>query len=358
MAANTPSDTTSTSTAHRDDPLLSVTDLKTHIHADRGTIHAVDDVSFSVRRGETVCIVGESGSGKTVTCESLTGIVPQPPAEIVDGSVLFDGTNLLDADEGYLRRVRGSRIAHIFQNPGQALDPVYTVGDQIAEAITIHEDVRTEDARNRGIDLLRRVGIPRASDRIDDYPHEFSGGMAQRVAIATALAAGPDLLIADEPTTAVDVTVQARLIELLRELTSEGMSMLLITHDLRVVASLADRVLVMFGGTIVERGPIEDVFERPAHPYTQALFESYDGLHRRSERSSRDEIPTDGCRFRTECIHAIDSCADENQPEQRTVGGDRTHTVSCVHYGSEGDPNPILANANETRPITEEYVDD
>ena len=361
MSTDEPITTTST---HRkanrtnDGPLLSVTDLKTHIRTKQGTVHAVDGVTFSVERGETVCIVGESGSGKTVTSESLTGIVPQPPAEIVDGSVLFDGTNLLDADERYLRRIRGSHIAHVFQNPGQALDPVYTVGDQIVEAITLHEDVEYEDARKRGIHLLRRVGIPRASERIDDYPHQFSGGMAQRVAIAISLAANPDLLIADEPTTAVDVTVQARLIELLRELTSDGMSMLLITHDLRVVASLADRVLVMFGGTIVERGSVEDVFERPAHPYTQALFESYDGLHRRSERSSRDEIPTDGCRFRTECSHAIDSCAGEEQPEHRTVGGDRTHTASCVHYGPEGDPKPILYNANETRPITEEYVDD
>ncbi len=358
MSANTPSNTTSVRAAQRDDPLLSVTDLKTHIQTDRGTIHAVDGVTFTVERGETVCIVGESGSGKTVTCESLTGIVSQPPAEIVDGSVLFDGSNLLEADERYLQRIRGNHIAHIFQNPGQALDPVYTVGDQIAEAITIHEAVGKDSARQRGIDLLRRVGIPRASERIDDYPHEFSGGMAQRVAIAIALAADPDLLIADEPTTAVDVTVQARLIELLRTLTNEGMSMLLITHDLRIVASLADRVLVMFGGTIVERGPIEDVFERPAHPYTQALFDSYNGLDRRSLRSSREEIPTDGCRFRTECAHAIDSCTGDEQPEHRTVGGDPNHTASCVHYGPDGDPKPILATANETRPITEEDSDD
>ena len=331
--------------------LLEVSDLRTHIHTDRGTIHAVDGVSFTVERGETVCLVGESGSGKSVTCESLTGIVPQPPAEIVDGSITFDGTSLLDGDESLRRRIRGNRIAHIFQNPQQALDPVYTVGDQIVEAITIHEDIGKDAARERAMELLTQVGIPRAGERIDDYPHEFSGGMRQRVAIAIALAADPDLLIADEPTTAVDVTVQARLIELLKELTDGGMSLLFITHDLRVVASLADRVLVMFGGTIVERGPTEQLFSNPAHPYTQALFESYDGLSRRDDRSARADMVTNGCRFRAECPHAVDACAGSEQPDFYSIGGRNSHTASCVHYGPDGDPEPIATKARDARPI-------
>jgi peptide/nickel transport system ATP-binding protein len=331
-------------------PLLSVEELRTYVRTDRGTVRAVDDVSFDLERSETVCLVGESGSGKSVTCESLTRIVPTPPAEIVGGTVTFDGTDLLGADESTLRSVRGDRIAHVFQNPQRALDPVYTVGEQIAEAISVHRDVSDERARKRGIELLRRVGIPAARDRIDDYPYEFSGGMCQRVAIAIALAADPDVLIADEPTTAVDVTVQARLIELLRGLTDDGMALLLVTHDLRVVAALADRVLVMYGGTIVERAPAEQLFERPAHPYTQALFDSYDGLSRRTDRTARDDVPTDGCRFRQECPHAIDACEPPERPEFHTVEGADAHAAACVHYGPEGDAERVLGDA---RSITE-----
>ena len=332
--------------------LLTVDGLETQITTSRETIRAVDGVSFEIDRGETVCLVGESGSGKSVTCESLTGIVPQPPAEIVGGRVEFDGTDLLEASDRRKRQIRGNRIAHVFQNPQQALDPVYTVGEQIIEPITIHESVDAETARDRAISLLGRVGIPRASSRIDEYPHEFSGGMRQRVAIAIALAADPELLIADEPTTAVDVTVQARLIELLRELTAGGMSVLLVTHDLRVVASLADRVLVMFGGTIVEQGPVAELFEQPAHPYTQALFDSYDGLRRRETRSARGEIPPGGCRFREECSHAIDACAVADQPPFYDVASDDSHVASCVHYAPDGDPTQVLEEARSARPTS------
>jgi peptide/nickel transport system ATP-binding protein len=326
------------------DSLLSVDGLTTHIQTQERTIHAVDGVSFSIDSGETVGLVGESGSGKSVTCESLTGLIPQPPAEIIAGTIEFDGQSLHDADEETLRAVRGSEIAHIFQNPQRALDPVYTVGDQIIEAISIHESISNSAARERAVGLLRRVGIPRADERIDDYPHEFSGGMAQRVAIAIALAADPDLLIADEPTTAVDVTVQARLIELFRELTDEGMALLLITHDFRVVASLVDRVMVMFGGTIVEEGPTAEVFEQPAHPYTQTLFESYDGLSRRRDHYGRKDIPTAGCRFEKECTHAVDACSGGEQPPFHAVEGTDTHTASCVHHSTDGDPQMILDN--------------
>ena len=329
--------------------LLSVRDLRTLIRTRNETIRAVDGVSFEINRGETVCLVGESGSGKSVTCESVTGILPQPPAEIVGGSVDFAGTDLLEVSERRKRQIRGNRIAHVFQNPQQALDPVYTVGEQIVESITIHESVDAETARDRAISLLAQVGIPRASARIDEYPHEFSGGMRQRVAIAIALAADPELLIADEPTTAVDVTVQARLIELLRELTAGGMSVLLVTHDLRVVASLADRVLVMFGGTIVEQGPVAELFERPAHPYTQALFDSYDGLGRRETRSARGEIPSGGCRFREECAHAIDTCAAGDQTPFYDVSADDAHAASCVHYAPDGDPTHVLEESRSAR---------
>lgn len=327
-----------------DAPLLSVDGLRTHITSEDRTIHAVDGVSFEVDRGETVCIVGESGSGKSVTCESLTRIVPQPPAEILDGRVEYRGVPLHEIDEAGVRQIRGKHIAHIFQNPQQALDPVYTIGDQIVETIQIHEDIGQREARDRAIGLLRQVGIPRAHDRIDDYPHEFSGGMAQRAAIAIALAGDPALLIADEPSTAVDVTVQARLIELLRELVDQGMGLLLITHDFRVVASLADRVLVMFGGTIVERGSVHEVFNQPSHPYTQTLFESYNGLNRRAERYGRDAVPTNGCRFRHECPHAVEACSGGDQPPAHPTGSE-DHTVSCVHFGPDGDARTILEQA-------------
>jgi peptide/nickel transport system ATP-binding protein len=327
------------------DPLLAVEDLRTHIRTDAGTLPAVDGVSFTVDRGETVCLVGESGSGKSVTCESLTGIVPQPPAEIVGGEITFDGTPLTDDGESGLRDVRGNRIAHVFQNPQGSLDPVYTVGEQIVEAIVIHRDVGREEARERGVELLREVGIPRAGDRFEEYPHEFSGGMRQRVAIAVALAADPDLLVADEPTTSVDVTVQARLIELLADLADGGTGLLWVTHDLRVVAAVADRVLVMFGGTIVERGPVEEVFAAPAHPYTRALFASYRGLPGDAESTAREDTPTDGCRFRDQCPHAVEACATPDQPPFHPVDGRDDHAASCVFHGPEYDSETVMAGA-------------
>ncbi|MFW6382465.1 MAG: ABC transporter ATP-binding protein [Haloferacaceae archaeon] len=342
-------------TADPDETLLAVRDLRTRIDTVDGPLFAVDGVSFNVDLGETVCLVGESGSGKSVTCESLTGIVPQPPAEVVDGSVVFDGRDLTTLADRELRSVRGRRIGHVFQNPSRALDPVYTVGEQVAEPIAIHEDTSRDDARDRAVDLLRRVGIPRPDQRVDDYPHEFSGGMRQRVALAAALAADPDLLVADEPTTAVDVTVQARLLELFRELVDDGTGLLLVTHDLRVVAAAADRVVVMYGGTVVERGPVEAVFADPAHPYTQALFDSH-GTDRRGgrtatdrdagERVARGDVPADGCRFRAECPYAVEACAGGDQPQFREVPpeADR-HVASCVHYAPDGDASEIRANA-------------
>jgi len=260
------------------EPLLSIRDLRTVFHTDEGLVRAVDGVSFDVGRGETVCLVGESGSGKTVTGESITRLIRMPPGEIAGGEIVFDGRDLTGLSDAELRDLRGDRIAHVFQNPQGALNPVYTVGWQIVEAIQLHQDVAGAEARSRGIDLLDRVGIPEATRRFDDYPHEFSGGMKQRVSIAMALATNPDLLIADEPTTALDVTIQNQILGLLDELQAEfDMSILLITHDLGVVAEVADRVVVMYAGKVMERGGVFDVFERPSHPYTRALLDCLPG---------------------------------------------------------------------------------
>ncbi|MES3160773.1 MAG: ABC transporter ATP-binding protein [Halorubrum sp.] len=337
------------------DGLLSVRDLRTHIDTGDGRLHAVDGVSFDVDAGETVCLVGESGSGKSVTCESMTGLVPSPPADVVGGTVTFDSESLLGRPDRELRVIRGDRIAHVFQNPQRALDPVYTVGEQVTEPIEIHGTATDTTPRARAVELLRRVGIPRASERVDDYPHEFSGGMQQRVAIAIALAADPELIVADEPTTAVDVTVQARLIDLFRQLTDGGTALLLVTHDLRVTASLADRVLVMYGGTILERGPVEELFAMPAHPYTQALFGSYDERRRSADsRPARGDVPTDGCRFRGACPYAVDACHGGNQPAFHAVENGATHHASCVHYRPSGDPSAIRAAAAASSPTAEQ----
>lgn len=321
-------------------PLLQVSNLRTEISTKTETVRAVDGVSFSVDRGEIVCIVGESGSGKSVTCESITRIIPQPPASIRSGTVSFDGTPL-STEENALRSIRGDQIAHIFQNPQQSLDSVYTVGAQIMEAIRMHRDVSRREARAESVTLLREVGIANATARIDDYPHQFSGGMKQRIAIAIALASDPALLIADEPTTAVDVTVQARLLELFDRLSKGGMSILLVTHNLRVVAALADRVLVMYGGTIVERGPTAELFDEPAHPYTQDLFESYGSIDNRKTKRARREIPTAGCRFQNECPFVVPECTSGAQPAFVPVTTDSNHTVSCVYYGESYESNPI-----------------
>jgi peptide/nickel transport system ATP-binding protein len=333
-------------------PLLEVEDLRTHFHTDEGTVHAVDGVSFSVDRGETVCIVGESGSGKSVTSESITRIIPTPPGEIVNGSVKFDGQELTSMTDAQLRRVRGNRISHIFQNPQGALNPVYTVGRQIIEAIRIHEDVSRSEARARTIDLLDRVGIPEAGARVDDYPHEFSGGMKQRVIIAMALANKPDLLIADEPTTALDVTIQAQILRLLNELQEEfNMSVIFVTHDLGVVAEIADEVVVMYAGKVMERGDVYELFEQPAHPYTRALLRCRPG--RGEEREAIGGSlpsalsPPDGCRFHPRCPHATEDCKTGEQPQLMSAGS-TNHDVSCVYYGEGYDPSELDVGQTET----------
>ena len=319
------------------EPLLSVRNLRTQFRTDDGIVRAVDGVSFDVDRGETVCIVGESGSGKTVTSESITQILQMPPGEIAGGEVRFDGQDLTKATDKQLERIRGGRIAHVFQNPQGALNPVYTVGWQIVEAVRLHDDVSKAEARERAIDLLTRVGIPEASARFDDYPHEFSGGMKQRVVIAMALASNPDLLIADEPTTALDVTIQAQILRLLGDLQEEfGMSVLLITHDLGVVAQVADRVVVMYAGKVMERGDVFDIFERPSHPYTRALLKCLPGRGQEMgaiEGALPDPTdPPDGCRFHPRCPHALEDCGEGEQFDTIPVGDAEGHEAACIYY--------------------------
>nr|WP_241433795.1 ABC transporter ATP-binding protein [Natrialba aegyptia] len=340
----------SSSDAKPDEVLLTVENLRTVFDTDDGTVHAVDGVDFTVQRGETVCIVGESGSGKTVTSESITQLFKSPPGSIADGSVVFDGIDLASRTEDELTDIRGARISHIFQNPQGALNPVYTVGWQLVEAIQLHRNVDDDAAREDAINLLNRVGIPEASSRLDDYPHELSGGMKQRVMIAMALACQPDLLIADEPTTALDVTIQAQILKLLRELQADsGMSIVFITHDLGVVAEIADRVVVMYAGKVMERGSVYDVFESPSHPYTKALLECLPGhgsLGGIPGSLPDPTAPPTGCRFADRCPYAVAECTVGEQPVFESVGREVQnegieHEVSCIHYRSTDDPSVL-----------------
>ena len=317
------------------EPLLSVRDLTTTFRTDEGVVHAVDGIDFDVHEGETVCIVGESGSGKTVASESITRIINTPPGHI-DGTIRFEGRDINQMPDEELRELRGGGIAHVFQNPQDALNHCYTVGWQIVEAIQLHEDLSKAEAREKAIDLLDRVGIPEATARLDDYPHQFSGGMKQRIMIAMALVTQPDLLIADEPTTALDVTIQAQILRLLNELQEEfGMAILLITHDLGVVAEVADRVIVMYSGRVMEVGDVYDLFENPAHPYTQALMKCLPGRGNETRGipgSLPDPMnPPSGCRFAARCPHAVEDCHTGDQPPL-SVTDSENHRASCIYY--------------------------
>lgn len=300
-------------------PLLEVTDLRTHFHTRSGVYRAVDGVSFSVERGETLGIVGESGSGKSVTCYSLMGLVPQPPGRIASGRALFDGTDLLHCPPAAARAIRGKRIAMIFQDPMTSLNPYLRIDEQLIEPLLIHEPISRADALARARAMLEEVGINDAARRLRQYPHEFSGGMRQRVMIAMALITHPELLIADEPTTALDVTVQAQILELIKKLQRQhGMAVIFITHDLAVVSGLCDRVQVMYAGRIVERAPTRTLFTTPRHPYTQALQRSIPALQPKGEALySIPGLPPDlskplaGCPFAPRCESATDACRGE-----------------------------------------------
>jgi peptide/nickel transport system ATP-binding protein len=304
------------------EPLLSVRGLSVRFDGAPRNINVVDDVSFSVGKGKTLCLVGESGCGKSVTSLALMGLLPTPPARIVAGSALFDGRDLLTMPERERADLRGDRMAMVFQEPMTSLNPAFTIGDQVAEGIVRHRNVSKAEAMERALGMLTKVRIPAPEKRLRAYPHEMSGGMRQRVMIAMALANDPQLLIADEPTTALDVTIQAQILNLIRRLQEEtGTAMILITHDLGVVAEVADEVAVMYAGQVVESGPVEAIFEDPQHPYTIGLMGSVPSLGRRQGRLAtiRGAVPPvelmpKGCRFTSRCPFSDSHCANDPPP--------------------------------------------
>ncbi len=315
--------------------LLEVKDLKTEFHTQDGIVHAVNGVSFAVDEGETLGLVGESGCGKSVSVLSVMRLIPQPPGKISGGQVLFQGRDLLKVDDEEIRSVRGNRIAMVFQDPMTSLNPVLTINTQISEALELHLGMTKEQARKRSIELLKMVGIPEAEGRIDDYPHQFSGGMRQRVMIAMALSCSPQLLIADEPTTALDVTIQAQITDIVKRLKRDlGMAIIWITHDLGVVAGLAERVIVMYAGFIVEEASVEELYGAPRHPYTIGLLGSLPRLDqlRDEHLTSIDGLPPDlvglpaGCPFAPRCRYACELCRLEN-PHLEPAGPG--HKVAC-----------------------------
>ena len=302
-------------------PLLSVSNLTTVFDTPRGPVAAVDDIAFEIRAGETLGLVGESGSGKSVTALSILRLV-QAPGRIAAGSITFKGRDLLTLDEKSMRTVRGAEIALIFQEPMTALNPVFRVGDQVAEALLVHGRATRREAKAKAIELLRAVRIPNPESRVNDYPHQLSGGMRQRVLIAIALSCQPSLVIADEPTTALDVTIQAEILDLLREMKSAlNLSLLLITHDLGVIAETADRVAVMYAGRIVETGPVRAIFRNPAHPYTRGLLASMPGGHPGERLRAIDgSVPLlgalpPGCAFNPRCANRFDPCTTAPPPD-------------------------------------------
>lgn len=315
--------------------LLSVKDLRTYFHTDNGVVKAVDGISFDIHKGEVLGIVGESGSGKSITAMSILGLIPVPPGRIESGQILWKGRDLLTLSDRELRSVRGGQIAMIFQDPMSALNPVFTIGNQIVEMILEHQTTTKRAARSKAIDMLALVGIPKPEQRVDDYPHQFSGGMRQRAMIAMALACEPELLICDEPTTALDVTVQAQVLEVIEKSAQElGAAIMLITHDLGIVAGMTDRVMVMYGGQLVEKAEVEDLYYRPRMPYTWGLLNSIPRLDDAADRRLVPipgapplmSQPPPGCRFEPRCAFAIPTCS-QSVPDLVSVGED--HAARC-----------------------------
>ena len=338
-----------------DAPLLELRELQTHFFTDDGVVRAVDGVSFALHPGETLAVVGESGSGKSVTSLSILRLVASPPGRIVGGSIRFRGRDLLTLSEAEMRAIRGAEISMIFQEPMTSLNPVYTCGEQIMEVVELHEGVDRKTARTRAIEMLRLVGIPSPEQRVDEYPHQMSGGMRQRVMIAMALACRPAVLIADEPTTALDVTIQAQILDLLRSLREElGMAVLLITHDLGVVAETADRVAVMYAGQVVEYCAVREAFRATRHPYTAGLLASLPKLGDETQRLRviPGNVPNPvrfpvACRFHPRCPIAVERCRRE-MPALRDVGGG--HLARC-HRAEEiasGAVDPVAGERPET----------
>jgi len=318
-------------------PLLEIKNLKTHFFTDQGTAKAVDNVGLSISRGETMAVVGESGCGKTMLALSILRLVPDPPGRIVAGEILFDGQDLLSLSERQMQTIRGNRISMIFQEPMTSLNPVFKIGEQVAEVIRLHQGKNKKEALSMAEDMLGMVGIPNPKERINSYPHEMSGGMRQRVIIATALACDPDLILADEPTTALDVTIQAQILELMLKLKKrKNSSILLITHDLGIVAQTCARAAVMYAGKIVEQSLVADLFEKPLHPYTKGLLQSIPRLDRQDEKlvpiqgmvPSLMDLPK-GCGFHPRCPRAFDQCRQEPPALVEVEGG---RLVRCWLY--------------------------
>ena len=332
--------------------LLKVENLQVEFKTRRGQALVLNGVDFELHAGETLCVVGESGCGKSMTALALLGLIPMPPGRVKNGRILFQGEDLLKAAPERMREVRGNRISMIFQEPMTSLNPVFTVGDQIGESLRLHRGLDKREAREQAIDMLRQVGIPDAKRRLKDYPHQFSGGMRQRVMIAIALACQPDILIADEPTTALDVTVQAQIFDLLRELQRDkGTAIVLITHDMGAVAEMADRVIVMYAGRVIEQGTTDEVIGDPQHPYTRGLIACLPelGSSRNDERIALQEIagvvPSiwelgSGCAFRERCPHAHARCA-EVPPLVSAHGG--RHSAACWLLEESVDAREVLA---------------
>ncbi len=333
--------------------LLEIQNLRTSFRTEDGVVRAVDDVSFSIAPGEVVGLVGESGCGKTAVSLSILQLLPTPPAVIEGGEIRFDGRNLLELSSQQIRRVRGNDIAMIFQEPMTSLNPVYTIGNQLMEAIRLHANVQGADIRKRAVEMLKLVGIPRADEVMDEYPHRFSGGMRQRAMIAMALSCNPKLLIADEPTTALDVTIQAQILELMRELRDRiGMAILFITHDLGVIAEMADKVVVMYAGKVVEQADVVSLFHHPKHPYTEGLIASRPAAEQNTERLAYipGSVPNPldmpgGCPFHPRCDRAMSVCA-EKMPPSRNLG--EGHHARCWLHE---DLNP-----QQSRRLTESEV--
>ncbi|MCP3739666.1 ABC transporter ATP-binding protein [Rossellomorea sp. BNER] len=321
-------------------PLLKVEGLKTSFFTDDGEVPAVDNVNFHVNEGEILGIVGESGCGKSVTSLSIMGLVPSPPGKVVGGKILFGEEDITKASEKRMREIRGNDIAMIFQEPMTSLNPVFTIGNQLTEAIRIHRKCNKAEANERAIEIMKLVGLPRAEELLKDYPHQLSGGMRQRVMIAMAMACDPKVLIADEPTTALDVTIQAQILKLMKKLNKEmNTAVLLITHDLGVVAETCERLVVMYSGKVVEEGKVVDIFKNPQHPYTKGLISSVPDMRFKQQRlySIPGNVPKpgsirEGCRFAARCEHAYDRCLVETPELYQTAEG---HCTRCFLYDSK-----------------------
>ena len=322
--------------------LVEFKDVHTYFYTEAGTVKAVNGVSYKIKEGETVCVVGESGCGKSVTALSLMRLIAAPQGEIVKGNISFDGKDITSLSEEEIMSIRGNDISMIFQEPMTSLNPVFTVGNQIMESIMLHQKLDKKQARDKAIEMIKLVGIPRAEAIVDSYPHELSGGMRQRIMIAMALSCNPKLLIADEPTTALDVTIQAQILDLMRDIKQKTQtSIMLITHDLGVVAEMADYVVVMYAGKVIEEGPVNDIFKNPLHPYTRGLLKSKPVINQETDRlySIPGQVPNpigmkDSCYFHERCEHCMEICKTQI-PTIKYY--DEQHKISCFLYDGEGN---------------------